>query len=585
MMSDTRKRLGDWLDRNRFGLASGRADGFLAILGLVSGVCAGFIIVGFRLSVTALQQLHMPGLPGDSFESLDPLTRFAVPTAGGLLIGIGFWLLAAPARTVGIVHVLERLHYHQGHMPLRNLLVQFVGGAVALASGHSVGREAPSVHLGAAFASIFGRRLTLPNNAIRTLIACGAAAAIAASFNTPLAGVVFAMEVIMVEYTIAGFVPVILAAVAATAVTRAVFGGESVFYVPLLGITSLWDLVYIVLMGVLIGTISATFVRAVRSLSRRMALLPIALPPIVAGLIVGVLASVAPEVLGLGYDTVARALSGEILLVAALGIMLAKFVASVTCIAARVPGGLIGPTVVMGSLAGSGFAALVAGLPGESAQAPLFAMLGMGALMAAVLQAPLAALLALLEMTGNPLIILPAMLAVVAASLTAKIAFGQESVFTHLMRDGGLDYHHDPVSQGLRRVGVTAIMNRNFVQCSRRMTQTEARQVLESQPQWLLFEPDEQEFQLLRAADLALFVESAESGESPDESVDLLAIPGTRFELAAVHLQATLHEAREIIMREGVEALYVQRPLAPMRFRTFGVVFRADVEAGYRLGP
>ena len=121
-------------------------------------------------------------------------------------------------------------------MPGRNLVVQFIGGAVALASGQSVGREAPSVHLSAGAASLLGQRLGLPNNSIRILVACGAAAAIAASFNMPLAGVVFAMEVIMVEHTIAGFVLVILSAVAATAITRAVFGEETAFLVPLLGL-------------------------------------------------------------------------------------------------------------------------------------------------------------------------------------------------------------------------------------------------------------------------------------------------------------------------------------------------------------
>lgn len=572
--------LSEHFDRYRFGLASAQADGLLALLGLVSGVCAGLIIVGFRWSITAMQQLHMPALPGEAFEWLDPAARFAVPIVGGLLIGLGYRMIPAAARTVGVVHVLERLHYHQGHMPVRNLLVQFFGGAIALASGHSVGREAPSVHLGAAIASMLGRRLSLPNNTVRTLIACGAAAAIAASFNTPLAGVVFAMEVIMVEYTIAGFVPVILAAVAATAVTRAVFGAETVFSVPLLGITSLWDLFYIVVMGVMLGVLSAAFVAAVRWSSRRTAQMPVAIPPLLAGVVVGTLALVAPQVMGLGYDTVAEVLAGKNLLVVTFGVLAAKFVASACCIAARVPGGLIGPTIVMGSLAGAAFSLGIAGLPGASSSSSLFVMLGMGAMMAAVLQAPLAALLALLEMTGNPLIILPAMAAVVSASLTAKIAFRQESVFTHLMRDAGLDYHHNPVSQGLRRIGVAAVMNRSFAQVARLLSAEEARTVLRDQPQWLIFERVADEFQLLRAADLLLFIESQEEFV---EAIDLLAIPGDRFELSAIHLQATLHEAREIMIAEGVEALYVRRPLAPLSYRTFGVVLRSSIESGYQL--
>ncbi len=199
-------------------------------MGLVSGVAAGTIIVGFRYAIEFLQHGFMPDLPSEAFEALEPIQRFALPAGGGLLLGLAYWLLPAPARTVG--------------------------------------REAPNVHLGAGVASLLGRRLRLPNNSIRTLVACGAAAAIAASFNTPLAGVIFAMEVIMVEYTIAEFVPVILSAVAATAITRAVFGEQTAFLVPLLGLASLWELAYITLMGALIGLISAAFVAVIRMLGR-----------------------------------------------------------------------------------------------------------------------------------------------------------------------------------------------------------------------------------------------------------------------------------------------------------------------------
>ncbi|MGR8919059.1 MAG: chloride channel protein [Gammaproteobacteria bacterium] len=573
-------RLGERALDQRLRLASAQADGLLAVLGLVSGVAAGLVIVAFRLTIGALQQVYMAELPGDAFEWLGEQAQFLAPALGGLVLGALYWRLPAAARTVGVVHVLERLHYHQGHLPLRNLLVQFFGGAVALASGQSVGREAPSVHLGAAVASLFGRQLGLPNNSLRTLVACGAAAAIAASFNTPLAGVVFAMEVVMVEYTIAGFVPVILAAVAATAVTRFAFGDETAFLVPLLGLASLWELAYITLMGVLIGVVAAAFIKAVRVLTALADHLPVPLRMVAAGAAVGLIALATPQVLGLGYDTVSQVLGGGLALGLVLGVLAAKFVASALCCAARMPGGLIGPTVVMGSLLGAAFAEVASLFPGVSSQAALFAMLGMGAMMGAVLQAPLAALLALLEMTGNPLLIMPAMLAVVAASLTARLAFGQDSVFTLMMRDAGLDYRHDPLSQGLRRVGVAAVMNRSFEHAERRLDADAARELLKRGPQWIIVERDVERPILLRAADLARHCESAAGTDTAGE-IDLLLIPAAREELKPVHLEASLFEAREIMQREGVEALYVRRPLAPMTFRTFGVVRRADVESGY----
>ncbi|MEX2480372.1 MAG: chloride channel protein [Gammaproteobacteria bacterium] len=575
---DLRSRLRERLEGYHLRLAAAQADGVLALLGLVTGIAAGLAIVAFRFLVTALQSDLATGLPEATFEALEPWLRFALPATGGIVLGLIYSVLPVAARTVGVIHVLERLHYHQGHMPWRNLLVQFFGGSLALASGQSLGRESPSIHLGAAVASLLGRRLMLPNNSLRTLVACGAAAAIAASFNTPLAGVVFAMEVIMAEYTIAGFVPVILAAVAATTITRAVFGVGTAFLVPQLGLASLWELVYISLMGVIVGTAAAFFVRTIRRLGANTAGLPVALQFALAGASVGALGVAVPEVLGLGYDTVDQTLAGQLGLATMAAIFAAKFGASALCVAVRMPGGLIGPTVVLGSLAGGCFAILIELLPGIASDPAMYAMLGMAAMMGAVLQAPLAALLALLEMTGNPLVILPAMLAVVTAALTSRIGFGQESVFTLMLRDAGLDYRHDPVSQGLRRVGVTAVMNRSFEHTGRMLARNAAYALLERRPHWIIIDGDGERPLLMRAADLARY---CEADSASDADIDLGAIPAERFEIKPVHLQATLHEAREIMSREGVDALYVRRQQAPMTFRTFGILHRTDVEAGY----
>lgn len=580
-MSGRRHRLNEYFDQHRIGLAGTRADGLLALLGLASGLAAGGVIIGFRELIRLVQQLYMPELPGEAFEWLAPQLRFLLPVGGGVLLALMFWRLPPALHTLGIVHVLERLHYHQGHMPWRYFWVQFVGGVIALASGQSVGREAPSVHLGAASASQLGRQLRLPNNSIRTLVACGVAAAIAASFNTPLAGVVFAMEVVMVEYTIAGFVPVILAAVVATTMTRAMYGDDTAFFVPLLELASLWDLLLIVMMGMALGTLSAAFVAMVRKTARLGSRIAVPWRFILAGVLVGVLAQPVPEIMGLGYDTVGRSLAGQFGVAAMAMIFTAKFIASGVCVAVRVPGGLIGPSVFMGSLFGGCFAEMLTLLGLSDTPVPLFAMLGMAAMMGAVLQAPLAALLALLEMTANPNVILPAMLCVVSASLMARVGFKQESVFTLLLRDAGLDYRHDPLTQGLRRVGVAAVMQRDFESVQRVLALDEVNALLSRGPQWLLIEADVPRPQILPAADLARYhAELAELDELPDET-DLLSIPASRVEAGPVHLEASLFEAREIMLKDDLEALYVRRPLGPVSFRIYGLLQRSDIEAGY----
>lgn len=572
------KAIAPAFERFRLRLASSQAGIGISLLGLMGGLLAGTVIVLFRLLIEFTQGLFIPYGDVEHYEVLPAGFRFALPVFGAIVIGGMFHWLHHNTRRVGVIHVMERLQYHEGHLPLKNLLVQFIAGATALICGHSVGREGPSIHLGAATASLCGQYLNLPNNSIRILVACGSAAAIAASFNTPLAGVIFAMEVVMMEYTIAGFTPVILAAFAATVVSRAVFGAGSVFFVPQLGLTSMWDLIYILFMGVSLGALSAFFVSMIRHFAALAKSIPSALSIAAAGLLVGIISLELPQVLGMGYDTVNAAILGDIALSALALILLAKLVASAACVAVGIPGGLIGPTIVMGAMVGGLFAHAGNFIPGISSAHGLFVMLGMGAMMSAALQAPLAGMLAILELTANPHLILPAMLAVVSANVTAKEVFKQDSVFAMLMGDAGLDYRNDPVSQSLRRIGVSSVMNRNFVESIVEVTIDQARTLLSDTPQWIVVRRDDDSRSLLPASDLARFLEEHDS-----EMVNLLAIPAQRRELAPIHMQASMQEARTTLEQDNVEALFVRRQIAPLNFRIFGVLLRQDVESSYTM--
>ena len=571
-------RLTAYIERFRLRLASSQTGFALPLLGLVAGLLAGGLIVVFRFAIEFVQAGFIPFGDVENYEALPAAVRFGLPVAGAVVIGLAFQWMHHGTRRVGVIHVMERLQYHEGYLPFRNLFAQFCGGAVSLICGHSVGREAPSIHLGAAAASLSGQFLKLPNNSIRTLVACGSAAAIAASFNTPLAGVIFAMEVVMMEYTIAGFTPVILAAVSATIVSRAVFGNASVFYVPQLNLVSLWELGYILVMGICLGALSAFFVASIRFFARYAAHVPAGVAIAAAGLLVGVIAIEIPAVLGMGYDTVNAAILGDVALGTLALILVAKIVASSACVGVGIPGGLIGPTIVIGAMVGGVFAYGVEMLPGLNSAPGLYVMLGMGAMMSAALQAPLAGLLALLELTANPYLILPAMLAVVSANLTARELFGQESVFTMLMRDAGLDYRNDPVSQTLRRVGVAAMMNRSFVESEQDVELAAARELLSGTPQWIIVRTEKDSRVLLPASDLARFLEDHDV-----EIVKLLELPAQRRQLAPIHMQASMQEARVALKEAEVEALYVRRLIAPMNYRIFGVLLRRDVESSYAI--
>jgi len=202
----------------------------LAVLGTLAGLLTGLVIISFRLLIESVQIAFLPYGDPENYEGLPLHLRILLPILGAILIAGLYKILAKKDHSVGVSHVMERLSYHQGYLGIRSLLLQYLGGAMAIISGQSLGREGPAIHLGAATSSLIGQQLGLPNNTIRTLVACGTAAAIGASFNTPLAGVIFALEVVMMEYSLASFLPVILSAVSATAVTRAVFGAHCWLY-------------------------------------------------------------------------------------------------------------------------------------------------------------------------------------------------------------------------------------------------------------------------------------------------------------------------------------------------------------------
>lgn len=563
----------------RRSLASIDALPQFAILGVLSGLVTGLVILVFRSVVELPLSLMLPEGDFENFEGLSTLSHLMLPTFGALIIGIGFSLLRSDRQQVGVSHVLERLSHHQGYLPFANLLVQFFGGLLALLSGQSSGREGPAVHLGAASSSLLGQALKLPNNSIRILVGCGAAAAISASFNTPLAGVIFSMEVVVMEYSIAGFIPVILAAISATLITQIAYGRLSTFEIPSLSMRTFYDIPYVILEGFLIGMLAAAFIGCVRffyHFAPKRTWQKFTL----AGLITGLMACLVPEILGIGYDTVNKALVGELGFLILISACLFKLVASAASVGLGIPAGLIGPTLFIGATAG-GLLGIIGNsiLPDYASSHGFYVMLGMGAMMGAVLQAPLAALLAVVELTHNPSIVLPAMLTIVVANLTSSQIFGCRSAFLTQMELLGLEFRHNPLSLALSRSSVASIMERNISRLQRFIPPDTARAALIDKPVWVLVDDDNGPAFILSAEHIATFLENL---ELDSVNIDLASIPATRKDVTAVFLQATLQEALDILDNTGVEALYVNRISAPMIDSVAGVVTRENIESYYQ---
>ncbi len=557
--------------------------GLLCLMGAATGGLAGAAILVLYGLIQALQ-LPLFAAFGDhqsTFVESDLAFRLAVPILGALALGLIVEWRHKPLEN-GIVHVIERLMYYQGLLPLRAALVDLAASAISIATGQSVGREGTAVHAGAFTGSWLARRLSLPNNSVRTLVGCGTAAGIAASFNTPLAAVIFAMEVVMMEYTIAGFAPIILAAVTGSLVTLdlpnvhpGLIGAAEHFHAA--------ELPVMTAMGLALGALGGGFTRVIGQIVPHLAKVRISLRMALAGLVTGILATVFPQIMGLGFETVNRALDGDYGASMSLGIGLAKLVATLFAVAAAIPGGVILPMFVTGAALGSAFGAAAAGVLPISVSGPgLYALLGIGAMMAAVLQAPLSALVAVLELSGQTDMVLPGMLVIIAALVVSRRIAVSDSIFRLLLRRRGLDYRNDPVSQYLRRASVLNTMNRRFRVLDAKTTRGAVADALEAGIEWLLIRPAEGRAQLMRPDDLKRML--AEDDGDPEREIDLMDIPAHRADAYPIDVRASLQEAYDQFESTEAEALVVQRAtsLTGRRPTPYGILTPAAVAATYR---
>lgn len=556
----------------------------LAFLGLISGILAGSIIVLFRVIVEGIQAEMLQG-DSENYEILSLQSRFLFPLVGSLVLALMFHWFSQGTHMLGVANVMERIAYHQGYLTLRSFLLQFFGAAIAIISGHSVGREGPHIFLGAASSSLLGQYFKLPNNSIRTLVGCGTAAGIAASFNTPLAGVIFALEVVMMEYTLASFMPVILAAVSATAISIAVFGNEAAFVIPALQMVTLVELPLVIILGLLAGALSALFIHLLQAIAYKTRNLGFSAKLIFAGIIVGLIATMVPSVMSIGYDSVSAILAGNMVFNTILVLLVFKLLATVASVGLGIPGGMIGPALFLGVCLGGIFGIMVGWLfPELQTDVGFYSLLGMGAVMGASLQAPLAALTTMMELTHSPQIIMPGMIAIVIANLTASEIFRKKSLFISMLEANDVNVIASPVTQTLRRIGVGSVMNKAVVQTGVRVSFIEIKNLLSENPEWLLIKDDEGECdRLLPAIDLVRFIEQHQEEVPEDDWVDLLEIPAKRLEVTAIHLQATLEEALTELDKKNLNALYVQRMIAPGIQHIYGVLTRKQIESTYLL--
>ena len=300
---------------------------------------------------------------------------------------------------------------------------------------------------------------------------------------------------------------------------------------------------------------------------------------ILAGFFTGLISIAVPQVMGIGYDSVNQAIVGQLSIATLAAIMIAKLFATAVSVGCGMPAGFIGPSLMIGAVGGSLMGIVLdqtLALPVESSG--LYALIGMSAMMGACLQAPLAALTAVFEITANTAVIWPSMLAIVVAQLVSRQLFKQPPVFDLLLQVRGLEFREDPITQSLQRTGVAKIMSRNIICLPQNINLHKAQTLSEDCPQWIVIEKDLVPLSVLRGVDLVNFVSDKQDRQ---ESIDLLEIPAKRLQVACIDLRATLASAREMFRSENAEALCVIHWNPRTQRHIYGVISKDQFENLY----
>ncbi len=435
----------------------------LVALSLAIGIGAGLGACGFRWLIGFVQRVLWGH--GAALVRWTPISTLIIPAVGGALVGPLVYFLARETKGHGVPEVMLAVTAEQGRMRFRVVFVKALASALCIGSGGSAGREGPIVQIGSALGSGVGQLAKVPVEILRTLVAAGAAGGISATFNAPIAGVFFALEVILRDFTARAFSLVVLASVTATVISRAVLGQTPAFVVPPYELRNPWELLFYVTLGVLAALVAKGFTWLLYACEDLFEAwhCPEYVKPVAGGLGVGCLALVFPHVLGVGYETIGGVLKDQPAIPLMLGLLVAKAAATALTLGSGGSGGIFSPSLFMGAMLGGALGSSVRGLfPAVSAPAGAYALVGMAAVFAAAAQTPITSVLILFEMTGDYRIILPLMTAVGIASLVAHL-LGHETIYTIKLRRRGIDIltpaHADP----LARIRVSEVMTRRVV--------------------------------------------------------------------------------------------------------------------------
>jgi CIC family chloride channel protein len=430
----------------------------MVAVAIACGIAGAAGAIVFRFLIRLFQSLFFEGSEGiatlfeEGFlaEASDPLAvarelpwyaRMLAPAAGGLVVGPLVYFFAREARGHGVPEVMAAVALRGGAIRRRVVAVKALASAVSIGSGGSVGREGPIVQIGSALGSTIGQALKVPASQLRTIVGCGAAAGISATFNAPIAGALFAAEIVVGNFAVAQLSPIVISSVVATVLSRFVLGNQPAFPVPAYELVSPFELMPYMLVGFVAGFVALAFMLALYWSEDLFDALPLPewIRPALGGLLVGIIGIELPNVFGVGYSTIADALTGALPATLLAVLLVAKVLATSITLGSGGSGGVFAPSLFLGATTGGLLGTFIhQWFPESTASSGAYALVTMGAVVAAATHAPITAIIMIFELTQTINIIPPLMAACVVSTVVTTFA-SRDSIYTMKLRRRGID--------------------------------------------------------------------------------------------------------------------------------------------------
>jgi CIC family chloride channel protein len=553
-----------------------RTAAFPLILAAITGLGAGLGAVVFRKLITGFNRLFFDVI-GEATASLGPSHVIILPIIGGLLVGPIVYFFAREAKGHGVPEVMLAIARQGGRIRFRVAVVKALASSICIGSGGSVGREGPIVQIGSALASALGQRLRLNEDMIRLMVASGAAGGISATFNAPIAGVFFAMEIILRRFTARNFSVVVLSSVVANVVSLPILGDKPAFAVPEYRLESPWEMPLYALLGIICALAALTFVWLLYKAEDTFSALPLpeyALPAF-GGLGVGALGLWYSDLFGVGYDGIATAIHGDRAFAVLVSLAGLKLLATSLTLGSGGSGGVFAPSLFIGAMVGGAFGEGVHGaFPDVTAASGAYALVGMGAVFSGAARAPITSIIILFEMTRDYSIILPLMTAVVVSTVVAQLV-NRENIYTIKLIRRGVDVQREERRYLMETATVADAMERRPLTVPANMSLLDlAEFFIESGGMGApVVDDNGRVVAMVSTADLQAYLNHMDEG--------LRVIDIATKEVDSVHPDESLHE---VISRPDAWQRH-QFPVVARedRGRLLGVLRRSDIVRAYSL--